>query len=95
MKKLIIVISVILFTVGCTKQTPEGEKKISKSIEENNVISTINNFISAYNSHDIEKTISFLDLNYKGIVVDSDNVVDVTEAKNAFYNLMKHYPDGR
>ena len=95
MNKLIIVISVILITAGCTKQTPEGEKIISKSIEENNVINTIDSFISAYNFHDIEKSISFLDLNYKGVVVDSDNVIDISEAKNAFYNLMKHYPDGK
>ena len=64
MKKLVIVLSLILFTAGCTKQTPEADKKVSKSIEENNIINTIDSFISAYNSHDIEKTVSFLDLNY-------------------------------
>jgi len=95
MKRLISVISVILLLVGCTKQTPEGERKISKSVEENNVVGTIDSLISAYNSHDIEKAVSFLDLDFKGVVADSDNVVGYTEAKNAFYNLMKHYPDGK
>jgi len=71
------------------------KKKISKSVEETNVISTIDNFISAYNSNDIEKAVTFLDLNYKGVVTDSDNVVDILEAKNALYSLMNHYPDGK
>jgi len=95
MKRLISVISVILLLAGCTKQTPEGEKKSTKSVEENNIINTIDGFISAFNSHDIEKAVSFLDLDYKGVVADSDNVLGVTEVKNAIYSLMKQFPDGK
>lgn len=95
MKKLLLVLSVSLFLSGCTKQIHDGEKKVSKSVEENNVINTINGFISAFNSHDIEKAVSFLDLEFKGVVADSDNVIGLIEAKNALNSLMKHYPDGK
>ena len=95
MKRLILIISLVLLIAGCTKQIPEGEKKISKTAEENNVINTIDGFISAYNSNDIKKVLSFFDNDFKGVIPDSDNVVGLTEVKNAFNSLMKHYPDGK
>jgi len=95
MKRLILIITILLIIAGCTKQRSEGEKEISKPNDENNVITTINGFISAYNSHNIEKAVSYLDLDFKGVVADSDNVVGVAEARNAFYSLMNHYPEGK
>jgi ketosteroid isomerase-like protein len=95
MKRLISFITILLIIAGCTKQKSEEVKEISKPIDENNVVNAINGFISAFNSHDIEKAVSFLDLDFKGVVADSDNVVGIFEARNAYYSLMNHYPEGK
>jgi len=95
MKKLISIILLLLLIAGCTKQIPEGEKRISKTVEENNVINTIDSFIKAINSHEIETALSFIDSDFKGVIADSDNLVGFAEVKDIFYSLMKHYPNGK
>lgn len=94
MRKLIFT-SLLLILSACTKEVPETEKKLSKSIEEKFLIETIDNFISAYNANEIEKAISYFDTNYKGFTTDSDDIEGVDALRNDLIHYRKQYPDGK
>jgi ketosteroid isomerase-like protein len=91
----ILILSIIILISACTKQVPEGEKKLSRSSEEMAVEQTIMNFIEAYNSNDIEKAVSFFENDYKGVVSDSDDVVGLDMLRNDLIQYRKQYPGGK
>lgn len=93
MRKLLL-ISFLLIITACTKEVPEAEKKLSKSIEEKTVQETIENFIAAYNSDDIEKAASLFETNYIGVVADSDDVIGIEALRADLIHYRKQYPDG-
>ena len=80
---------------GCTKDVPETEKRISKTLEEESIIQTIKDFVVAYNNNDIEKALSLFDSNYKGVAVDSDEFAGVDALRNELINNRKQYPEGK
>ena len=84
----------LILIPACTKDVPEAEKKIIKTTDEDNARKTIQDFADAYNSKDLEKALSFFDLNYKGIVADSDDLAGVDALRNELINSQKKYPEG-
>lgn len=93
MKKFFSVLLLILL-LSCTKEVPESEKNISKSVEETQVREVVDKFYQAYNSNDIETAISFFDNDYKGIAEDSNDVVGIAMLEDELYNFRKQYPEG-
>ena len=87
--------SLLLITAACTKEVPETEKKLSKSFEEKSVKETVDNFISAYNSGDVEKALSFVDPGYKGFATDSDDIEGLDSFRNDLNHYAKQYRDGK
>jgi len=94
MKKLLFA-SLLLITSACTKEVPETEKKFSKSFEEKSAKETVDNFISAYNSGDIDKALSFIDANYKGFAADSDNIEGLESFRTDLNHYRKQYTEGK
>ncbi len=94
MRKIIFT-SLLLIITACTKEVPETEKKISKALEEKSARGTIENFISAYNSNEIEKALSFFETNYKGIITDSDDIAGLDALRDDLIHYRKQYPDGK
>ncbi len=95
MSRSILILLTVVFISACTKQVPEGEKKLSRSSEEMAVEQTIMNFVEAYNSNDIEKAITFFESDYRGMVSDSDDVVGLDMLGNDLIQYRKQYPGGK
>ncbi|MCX7798522.1 MAG: nuclear transport factor 2 family protein [Melioribacter sp.] len=93
MKYLPLIFIVIL--LACTKEVPESEKKISKTVEEENIRKLINHFYTAYNSGDIETAVSLVDTNYKGIAPDSEDVNGFEAMAKELYQYRNEYPEGK
>ncbi|MBA4407214.1 hypothetical protein C0389_08075 [bacterium] len=94
MRKLLL-ISFLLIITACTKEVPETEKKLSKSIEEKTVQETIENFVAAYNSNDIAKAVSLFETNYIGVVADSDDVIGLEALRDDLLHYRKQNPEGK
>jgi ketosteroid isomerase-like protein len=96
MWKLTLIAGAAFLFSACTKQVPEGEKKLSRVSEEKIVEQTIMNFIEAYNANDIEKAVSFFERDYKGIFSDSEeDVIGLDMLRNDLVNYRKQYPNGK
>ncbi len=95
MKRFLSILTLMLMLISCTKEVPEGAKRVSKSEEEMNAARTIEDYFAAYNSGDIEKAISFCDFEFKEILPDSDDVVRINGLKNDLVRYKKQYPDGK
>ncbi|MCX6169366.1 MAG: hypothetical protein NTX65_08500 [Ignavibacteriales bacterium] len=95
MSKSILILSIIILFSACTKQVPEGEKRLVRTSEEKAVEQTVMNFIDAYNSNDMDKAVSFFESDYKGIISDSDDVVGVDMLRNELIQYKKQYPAGK
>lgn len=95
MRYTFLILSILIIISACTKEVPENEKKLSKSLEGKYARETVENFINAYNSNDIEKAVSFFENDYKGIVSDSDDVVDIDALRNELLSYREQYPDGK
>jgi ketosteroid isomerase-like protein len=92
-KNLFLFLLIIL--VSCTKEVPENNKKIAKSTEEVSAVSTINGFIDAYNQNDIALASTFLDIDYKGVVADSDDTINARSTIDELKQYRKQYPGGK
>ena len=95
MRYTFLILSILIIISACTKEVPETEKKLSKSLEEKYARETVENFIIAYNSNDIDKAVSFFETDYKGILTDSDDVTGLDALRNDLTNYRKQYPDGK
>ncbi|MBI5729694.1 MAG: hypothetical protein HY963_01015 [Ignavibacteriales bacterium] len=93
-----LIVAILMFLVlvpACTRDVPEAEKKIIKIADEDNARKTIQSFADAYNSNDLEKAISFFDLDYKSVVADSDALAGVDALRNEIINSQKEFPEGK
>lgn len=95
MKRYLSFLLIIVFAVSCTKEVPEGTKKISKSADEVSAEKTVKDYFDAYNSTDIEKAISFCDPDFKEVLPDSDDIVKIEGLKNDLLRYQKQYPKGK
>lgn len=94
--RLIVATLMFLFLItSCTKDVPESEKIIIKTADEDNIRKTIQNFMDAYNVNDLEKAMSFFDLDYKGVVADSDDLAGVDALRKELVNSQKKFPEGK
>lgn len=95
MKTITTFIFAALIFSSCTKEVPEADRRQTKSAEEISAQKTIENFFAAYNSNDIETAISNCDVDYKGVVRDSDDLGNVAALKNDLIQYRKQYPEGK
>lgn len=93
--KILFISSAFLIFFSCTKEVPEAEKNISKSIEENLVRKVVTNYYQSYNSNDIPNAISFFDPDYKGIAAESDDIIGTAMLQDELNEIKKQYPDGK
>lgn len=95
MKRFLSIMSLMLMLISCTKEVPEGTKRVSKSADEINAARIVEDYFAAYNSNDIEKAISFCDSDFKEVLPDSDDVVGIDGLKNDLALYKKQYPEGK
>ena len=95
MKRTLSFLLLVIGIIACTKEVPEGTKKISKSAEEITAAIIVEDFFVAYNSNDVEKAISFCDADYKEVLPDSDDVVGINGLRNDLARYRKQYPEGK
>lgn len=95
MRSPFLILSLLIIISACTKEVPESEKRLTKSIEETSIRNAIENFAAAYNSNDIEAAILFFDRDYRGIVADSEDIVGLDALKNDLLQYRKQYPEGK
>lgn len=91
---LIILLGVALIT-SCTKDVPENEKKIARTINESDVRTAIENFTNNYNSGNLEAAAAFLSDDYKAIIPDSDEAINKENYIKEITLLNQQYPDGK
>jgi hypothetical protein len=82
MQRIFIAVTIVLLLSACTKEVPENDKKLLRSIDEKNVQETIDNYYSAINSGDIEKAASFIDYNFRGVMPDMSEIIGINAFKN-------------
>lgn len=95
MRLIVAVLMFLILIPACTKEVPETEKKIIKTADEDNARKTIQSFADALNNNDLEKMISFFDLDYKGVVADSDDLAGIDAFRNEIVNSKKKFPEGK
>ena len=95
MRYIVAVLMLSILITSCTKDVPETEKKIIRTADDENARMTIRNFADAYNSNDLEKALSFFDIDYKGVVADSDDLAGVDALRNELMSSQKKFPEGK
>lgn len=80
---------------ACTKEVREGEKKSAKSADEALVRELIDNYTTAYNTGDIESAIQLIDINYRGIIADSSDVLGKEGLHDDLLQYRRQYPEGK
>lgn len=88
-------ILLIIILAACTKEVPESEKKLAKTVDESAVREVIDHYYTAYNTGDIETAVTLCDESYKGIAADSDDVNGIEALKDELYQFRKEYPEGK
>ena len=92
MQRLFIVLSAVLLLSACTKEVPESDKKMAKSIDDKNVQETIDSYYHALNSGDIEKAASLMDNNFRGILPDMSEITGINSFKDNLKLFLAKYP---
>ncbi|PKL83053.1 MAG: hypothetical protein CVV24_06930 [Ignavibacteriae bacterium HGW-Ignavibacteriae-3] len=95
MRYLLLILAAGFFLSSCTKEVPETEKKLVKSLDEKYVRETIENYTASYNSNDIEKAVSLFEQDYKGTTGDAEDVVGVEALRNDLIQYRRQYPEGK
>ena len=95
MRLIASVLIVFVLITSCTKDVPEAEKEMIKTADNDNVRKVIQNFTDAYNSNDLDKALSFFDIDYKGVVADSDDLAGIDALRNELINSQKKFPEGK
>jgi ketosteroid isomerase-like protein len=85
MQRIFFAVTMALLLSACTKEVPENDKKLTKSVDEKNIQETIDNYYSALNSGDIEKAASFVDYNFRGVLQDMSEIIGI----NSFTNNLR------
>jgi len=88
------VLAVFIFS-SCTKEVKEYEKSSAKSADEALITEVIENYTKAYNAGDIETAIEFIDVNYRGVVADSSDILGQEGVHNDLLQYRRQYPEGK
>lgn len=95
MKKYFLFLMLILISAACTKEVPEGTKKLSKSADEINAGKTVEDFYDAYNSNNLDNAIALCEADFKEVLPDSDDMIKIDGLKNDLARYKKQYPEGK
>lgn len=95
MRKLFLFILLIVFAVSCTKEVPETEKKSAKAAYEKDIRKIIETYADTFNSGNTENAFMLFAEDFKAVVPDSDNALDLATYKNNLQRFRKQYPDGK
>ena len=95
MRYIVSALTFFVLVTACTKDVPEAEKEMIRTADNDNARKAIQSFADAYNSNDLEKAFSFFDMDYKGVVADSDDLAGVDALRNEMINSQKRFPEGK
>lgn len=95
MQRLLNVLGLILLLSACTKEVPESDKKLIKSVDEKSIQETLDNYYLAVNAADIDKAASFIDVNYRSILPDMNDVTGINQFKDNLKTVLSKYPNGK
>jgi len=93
-QNLIFFLPVILL-FSCTKEVPENNKKIIRSVDDVSISKTIDGFFSSYNSSNFDSLAFYLDADYKGFIADSDDAVGPQSTINDLKQFRRRYSEGK
>jgi ketosteroid isomerase-like protein len=94
--RLLSTLFILLFiVVSCTKEVPESEKNIVKSVNENEIKALINNHASYFNSGDVNSSLIMFSDDYSEYIPDSDAPVDLSVLENNLLNFRSQNPEGK
>jgi ketosteroid isomerase-like protein len=95
MRKIFIFLLLTVFAVSCTKEVPETEKKSSKATYEKDIRKIIETYAQNFNSGNAEDAFMLFAEDFKAVVPDSDNTLDLTTYKDNLKGFRKQYPEGK
>ena len=95
MKKIYVLLLLSLFFYSCTKEVPETEKKLSRTVSTNEIKQLFENFTSDVNSNNLDKIDSYFEGDFSSFVQDADSAVDLNSYKTNLVNFQKQYPSGK
>jgi ketosteroid isomerase-like protein len=96
MKRIIYAFLLIFILItNCTKEVPEAERKLSKSVDEARVRNVIEKFVASYNSGDVRAASEQYDENFQEITSDSLDVVGIESVRTELIGYQRQYPDGK
>jgi hypothetical protein len=95
MRKTFLFILLIVFVVSCTKEVPETEKKSAKTTYEKDIRKIFEAYADNFNSGNTEEVFVSFAENFKAVVPDSDNALDLTMYKDNLKRFRKQYPAGK
>lgn len=95
MKKIYVLLLLSLLFYSCTKEVPETEKKLSRTVSTNEIKQLFENFTSDVNSNNLDKIDSYFDGDFSSFVQDADSAVDLNSYKTNLVNFQKQYPAGK
>lgn len=96
MARLTLFSFLLAFTFSaCTKEVREDEKKAAKTADEAAIREVIENYTTAYNAGDIETAVEFFDINYRGVVADSADIIGQDAIREDLLQYRRQYPEGK
>jgi ketosteroid isomerase-like protein len=95
MRKIFILLLLTIFAVSCTKEVPETEKKSSKATYEKDIRKIIETYADNFNAGKTEDSFILFSEDFKAVVPDSDNALDLTTYKDNLKRFKKQYPTGK
>lgn len=95
MSRIKLLLPIIILLASCTKEVPETERKLAKSVDESQIRALIENFVNTYNSGDINSASRLFDENYQEITSDSLDIIGADAVRNELENFHKEYPEGK
>lgn len=95
MRKIFILILLTIFAASCTKEVPETEKKTSKATYEKDIRKVIETYADNFNAGNSEEAFVLFAEDFKAVVPDSDNALDLSAYKDNLKRFKKQYPAGK
>jgi len=95
MHKLFSSLLFLIFISGCTKEVPESDRKLVKTIDETTIHKIIENYYTSLNAGDIETAVSLHDSEFKAAIQDEDSTINFEQFENELYELRDQYLDGK